>query len=203
MKNKKTLLVIILVFVLLLGGAYALYNQLGQNMTADQMIVHAAQAPSAESSPAAEGDASAQEESEAIPAPDFRVYNKDGSTVQFSDFFGKPIVLNFWANWCGPCQREMPDFNEKYAELGDDVHFIMVNMTDGMRETIDTASAFIEKNGYSFPVFFDTSGEAAAAYGVYSLPTSYFISADGHIIAHAMGTIDAAALQKGIDMISD
>ena len=112
-------------------------------------------------------------------------------------------MLNFWASWCGPCQSEMPDFNEKYAELGNDVHFVMVNMTDGGRETVETASAFIEKNGYDFPVLFDTESEAAMTYGAYSLPTSFFINAEGHVIAQAVGAIDAATLQRGIDMITN
>ena len=212
MKNKNTLLVIVLVFVLLLGGAYVLYDRLGQEVTAEQMIVHSTPVPTAEPSPEeklpktqpeAETETAEHEEPEDILAPDFHVYDKDGNTVHLSDFFGKPIVLNFWASWCGPCQSEMPDFNEKYAELGGDVHFVMVNMTDGGRETVETASAFIEKNGYNFPVFFDTTGEAAATYGAYSLPTSFFINAEGHVIAQAVGAIDAATLQQGIDMITN
>jgi peroxiredoxin len=212
MKNKNTLLVIVLVFVLLLGGAYVLYDRLGQEITTEQMIVHSMPVPTAgpspeetlpKTQPEAETETAEHEEPEDILAPDFHVYDKDGNTVHLSDFFGKPIVLNFWASWCGPCQSEMPDFNEKYAELGNEVHFVMVNMTDGGRETVETASAFIEKNGYNFPVFFDTMGEAAATYGAYSLPTSFFINAEGHVIAQAVGAIDAATLQQGIYMITN
>lgn len=212
MKNKNSLLIILLVFVLLIGGAYVLYDRLRQDVTAEQMIVHATPQPTPE--PAAEevipegesteaADTSANEEPEDIIAPDFEVIDKEGNPVKLSSFFGKPIVLNFWASWCGPCQSERPDFNEKYAELGGDVHFVMVNMTDGGRETVETASAFIEKNGYDFPVLFDTKSEAAMTYGAYSLPTSFFINAEGHVIAQAVGAIDAATLQRGIDMIAN
>lgn len=212
MKNKNTLLIILLVFVFLIGGAYMLYDRLGQDVTAEQMIVHATPQPTAEpakeemipeSETAGEGEASSEAKAEDIIAPDFEVVDKEGNPVKLSSFFGKPIVLNFWASWCGPCQSEMPDFNEKYAELGGDVHFVMVNMTDGERETVETVSAFIEKNGYDFPVLFDTESEAAMTYGAYSLPTSFFINAEGHVIAQAVGAIDAETLQRGIDMIAN
>ena len=199
MKNKKTFLGLALVFVLVMGGAAALYGRLGQSITAEQMIVHEQQGTQAE---AAADNAASDQEEEVIPAPDFTVYDASGNPVQLSTYFGKPIVLNFWASWCGPCQSEMPDFNEKYAELGDDIHFVMINMTDGGRETIETASAFIDKNGYDFPVLFDTSSHAAMTYGAYSLPTSFFINAQGHVIAQAVGAIDGETLQRGIDMIT-
>ena len=95
----------------------------------------------------------------------------------------------------------MPDFDAAHQTLGEDVQFLMVNMTDGSRETLDTAQAFLEEAGYTFPVLFDTESNAAITYGVYSLPTTYFIDAGGHAIAYARSAIDAETLQKGIDMI--
>lgn len=220
MKNKKTIWIILLVFVLLLGGAYLLYNILGQKVRPDQLVVQNPPADSGkESSTGAEGENDAEAEGEndakseaegendtdAEPekamAPDFTVYDLEGNEVHLSDYVGKPIVLNFWASWCGPCQMEMPDFHEKYLTLKDEVHFLMVNMTDGSRETVDTASAFIEKQGYSFPVFYDKNSDAAATYGVYSLPTTYFIDAEGYAVAQAAGAIDGETLQRGIDMV--
>ena len=140
-------------------------------------------------------------DSQLTQAPDFTVYDLEGNAVNLSDFFGKPIIINFWASWCGPCKMEMPDFNEAYLNLNEDITFLMVNMTDGSRETVDIASSFIAESGYSFPVYYDTSYSAAITYSVSSLPTTYFLDAKGNLIAQARGTIDAATLQQGIDMI--
>lgn len=194
MKNKRTLAILLLVFVLLMGGAYALYTQLGQTLAPNQLSV---QTP-----PPQETDGGPEETPPAlVAAPDFTVFDSDGNEVHLSDYVGKPIVLNFWASWCGPCQMEMPDFHETYLELGDEVQFLMVNMTYGSRETQESASAFIEDNGYTFPVFYDTEGDAAMTYGAYSLPTTYFIDADGYAVAQAKSAINAETLLIGIDLI--
>ena len=198
MNSKKTLLAISLALILLIGGASILYTRLGQSLSPDQLAVQQPEAEAADTGENAGEEAPAPEK---VPAPDFTVYDRDGNAVQLSDYTGKPIVLNFWASWCGPCQMEMPDFHEKYLELGQDVHFLMVNMTDGSRETVDSASAFIDKNAYAFPVFYDTAVDAAMTYGVYSLPTTYFIDAEGHAVAQATGSINAQTLQRGINMI--
>lgn len=146
-------------------------------------------------------EATAPSTTEIPLAPDFTVYDIDGKAYKLSDFRGKPVVLNFWASWCGPCKMEMPDFNTAYGELGDELHFLMVNMTDGSQETQESASSFIAGTGYTFPVYYDTGYEAAIAYSVYSLPTTYFIDAEGYAVAQATGAIDAETLQRGIDMI--
>ena len=194
--NKKVLLVIILVFVIVLGGAYTLYNRLGASLGMDQLAVQETQ----------EAESELSEETEAVPtseniAPDFLVYDIYGNDVRLHDYLGKPIVLNFWASWCGPCQMEMPDFDEKYLELGEEIQFLMINMTDGQRETVESASDFISEKGYSFPVFYDKNAEAAMAYAAYALPTTYFIDTDGNVLARASGAIDAETLQRGIDLI--
>ena len=210
MKNKVILIVLIGVFVFLIGGAAVLYSRLGDQLQPDRLEV---QNPPATTAPATTAPTEpsqtdpavttepAQTTRPVITAPDFTVYDAEGNEVHLSDYFGKPIVLNFWASWCGPCQMEMPDFQEKYLELGEEVAFLMINMTDGGRETVQTASEFIASKGYTFPVFYDTMGMAAGVYGAYSLPTSYFINAQGHVIARAVGAIDGETLQRGIDMI--
>lgn len=134
-------------------------------------------------------------------APDFTMTDASGEEVKLSDFFGKPVVLNFWASWCGPCKSEMPHFEDAYQKYGEDINFVIVNLTDGARETVEAASDFIEEQGYTFPLYFDTNTEGAMTYGTYSIPVTYFIGADGVPVAQANGALDAATLQKGLDMI--
>lgn len=138
---------------------------------------------------------------ETIPAPDVTVYTADGQAVKLSDFFGKPIVLNFWASWCPPCKAEMPDFDKVCQELGGEVQFLMVNLTDGTQETVETASAFIQSTGYTFPVYYDTSMDAATQYGIQSIPTTYFIDKHGNVITGANGMLSEENLRTGISMI--
>lgn len=227
MKNRKVLLVLIAALVLLIGGASLLYSRLGQEIDSDQLAVQDQTAPqqngtagdntadnttpeddTAQNDTTQDGAAqddttdSSDEttEPELTAAPDFIVYDRDGNEVHLYNFLGKPIVVNFWASWCGPCKMEMPDFEEKYLALGDEIQFLMVNLTTG-RETMESADAFIADAGYTFPVFYDTQSNAAVTYGAYSIPTTFFIDAEGHAIARATGAIDAETLQRGIDMI--
>ncbi len=191
MKNKIKVLIIILALMAVIVGAFALYNTFGDKLLPSQLLGQSEQTYDTEETKGATNT-----------APEFIVYDIDGNEVHLSDFYGKPTVVNFWASWCSPCKMEMPDFEEKYLEIGDEVNFLMVNMTDNTRETVKIASEFIASQGYTFPVYYDTAQSAAITYSVYSLPTTYFIDAQGNLVTYASGAIDSATLQIGIDMIT-
>lgn len=203
MQKKTSFLVLVLVLAALIGGAYVLYGRLSAGAGADNLSV---QTPPSAQTPGETGapqDSAAPEETERpkVEAPDFTAVDADGTEVKLSDYVGKPIVLNFWASWCSPCKSEMPEFNAAWEELEGEVQFLMVNMTDGARETVESAREYVEGEGFTFPVLFDTKSEAAIAYSAYSLPTTYFIDAEGYVTARAVGAIDGETLQKGLDLI--
>lgn len=203
MQKKTSFLVLVLVLAALIGGAYVLYGRLSAGAGADNLSVQTPPSAQAPGETGAPQDSAAPEETEPpkVKAPDFTVENADGEAVKLSDYVGKPIVLNFWASWCSPCKSEMPEFNAAWEELEGEVQFLMVNMTDGSRETMDSAKEYVEGEGFTFPVLFDTNSEAAIAYSAYSLPTTYFIDAEGYLVARAVGAIDGETLQKGLDLI--
>ena len=187
--NKKLKLILgIVVFAILIGGAVILYNTLSKKYQ-----------PEVET----EQENEDVEEDEVVlrKAPDFTVYDIDGNPVSLSDFAGKPVVLNFWASWCPPCKGEMPEFQKLYDELKDEVHFVMVDMVDDAQETVETGSSFIEENGYTFPVYYDTDYDAAITYQAMSLPMTFFIDKEGNFITGHKGMITADLLKERVEDI--
>ena len=113
----------------------------------------------------------------------------------------KPVVINFWATWCPPCKRELPDFDRLCREYGDRVVFMMVNLTDGRRDTVDGTKKFVSEKGYTFPVYFDTGLSGAKAYSVSSIPQTTFIDANGNVFATRIGAMNETVLRSYINAI--
>ena len=180
------LLIWILAFAVLIVGANVLYRNLSGRVE---------QAGLATEATAGETEAAAN------PAPDFTVYDAQGNACKLSDFRGKPVILNFWASWCGPCQMEMPDIEKAWQKYGEEIHFLIVDLTDGSQETVEKASEYIAQQGYTFPVYYDTAMEGAYAYGVTGIPVTYFLDAEGNFVAYYQSAMSESILQQGIDLL--
>lgn len=133
---------------------------------------------------------------------DVTIYDKQNQSVSLLELAnGKPTVINFWASWCGPCKSEMPDFQSVYEEKGDEINFVMINLTDGFRETIKTANKFISNGNFTFPVYYDMDMDASDKYAIFSIPTTFFVNAKGEIVGMRQGVIDKELLNENIDKI--
>ena len=216
------------VLVGLIGGATVLYNNLsdgrGDNLvvfdttsTAEEQTAASTEAesqeetqtqavesqPTNEQTPSSENENTEELLNNLDPKYDFSFIDENGKTLMLSDLVGKPIVLNFWATWCIYCKLEMPSFESLYEQYGEDINFVMMNVTDAS-ETVAVAKQYIESEGFTFPVYFDTEGKGAAKYGTASgIPLSFFFDKTGKLVAHASGALDEATLSRAIDMIKD
>ena len=96
----------------------------------------------------------------------------------------------------------MPEFEKVYNESGGEIQFMMVNLSDGARETVEAGKKYINDGGYSFPVYFDTDQSGAAAYALMYIPATFFIDGDGYVVAEAQGAVDGDTLRQGIDLLT-
>lgn len=129
------------------------------------------------------------------PAPDLTVTGPDGQTLSLADLHGKAVFLNFWASWCGPCRLEMPEIQRLSGALPEGTAILTVNMT-AQESSAETALAYLEEHGYTFPVGLDPTGEAGERFGANSLPTSLFISPDGVVTARIAGPLTLRAMSE-------
>lgn len=212
-RNMKTILLLFCAIVLMLGGAL-LYQMLttkapeeldpGPTMEETGEMEAGEEMPQVlvpETEQKGSSEEIAQETDSLEAAADFTFTDRFGEEQKLSTFFGKPIIINFWATWCGPCQMELPYFNEANEKYGDKIQFVMLDLADGAYETREGAIAFAENKGYSFPLYFDELGEGSLAYSITAIPLTVVINAEGRIVDTHLGTMSSEELQVLIDKV--
>ncbi|HOA91935.1 MAG: TlpA family protein disulfide reductase [Bacillota bacterium] len=134
-------------------------------------------------------------------ALDITVIDREGNEVSLSDFRGRPVFLNFFATWCGPCKYEMP-FMEKiwreYQEMGSDLVYLVVDVAENQ----ETVEKYYRDNFYTMPYFLDPNGKAFSKYLFRGIPGSIFINRDGVIVARYNEALPEATIRKNIELIT-
>ena len=150
---------------------------------------------------APETSASTNQPRKGFYAPDFELQTLDGQTVRLSSLRGKPVILNVWASWCGPCKEEMPALQKIYAEYKDrGLQVVAVNMT--FQDNRADAASFATKYGLTFPIPLDTASDVGKKYLVSALPSSYFIGSNGIIVDVIIGgPIDEAVFRAQAEFL--
>lgn len=193
MKQNVKIIILAVLFIALLGGGIFAYNRLSKNYNETETVTL--------SDSDSSSNQSQSTEQQKNTAPDFTVVDYNGKQTKLSDKKGKPVVVNFWASWCGPCKSEFPAFEDAYNKYGNDVEFMMINLTDGYQETISSAKSFIDEQNYTFPVYYDTTMSASNAYGVFSIPKTLFIDKNGNVVQNRTGTISQDTLEQNIESL--
>jgi thiol-disulfide isomerase/thioredoxin len=130
------------------------------------------------------------------PAPPFHLSDvRDPSAaLSLDDFRGRPLVVNFWASWCGPCAAEMPAFQRVYQRVKDRVAFVGIDHQDTRPEAL----AMLARTGVSSPGAYDAEGKTATAYGLFGMPTTVFVSPSGRVVEGHGGPMSEVDLEKAI-----
>lgn len=125
-------------------------------------------------------------------APDFTAELVDGTTLTLSELQGKPVIINFWATWCGPCVKEMPAFERLKADYGDEIGIIAVNCGDDA----ETVKEFVEKNGYTFPIALDETYDISMLYPTNGIPYTVILDENGTVSHLSTGATDADTMYE-------
>jgi cytochrome c biogenesis protein CcmG, thiol:disulfide interchange protein DsbE len=134
------------------------------------------------------------------PAPDFALADLDGNPVRLAELQGRPIVLNFWASWCGPCVEEFPLLREAAARHAD-AGLVVVGVI--YQDRSEAARDFMARHGATWAAAMDPGERVSTAYGILGPPETFFIGRDGRISARQFGQFSAASLEEKIAAIID
>ena len=156
--------------------------------------------------PAGETDAAqnaqrAAETNHKVAAVPFELKDQYGKTHTLSEYKGKVIFLNFWATWCPPCRAEMPDIQKLYERSpkeGEGAVIVLGVASPKLGNEKDEAGikAFMDKNGYTYPVLMDARGELFSAYGIRAIPTTFMIDREGNVYGRVQGALSGENIDK-------
>ena len=127
-------------------------------------------------------------------AADFEVLDADMNRTSLSSRFGRPVIVNFWASWCGPCMSELGHFDEACRKYEGRIEFMMVNLTS--EDSMENAKEVVSEGGYTFPVYYDTDGTAGTAYLTMYIPVTVFIDENGNVAGTHIGSMNAETLDS-------
>ena len=122
------------------------------------------------------------------------------STISLGQFVGKPMMINFWASWCPPCQAETPDLVTAYRQFRNKVQFIGVNAT--AQDSPQSARAFIKRYAIPYPVGFDSTNAVVNQFEVTGFPTTLFVNAQGLIVARVDGALNPGVMKADLEKIA-
>lgn len=153
-------------------------------------------------------DSEAEKDSQIVPSMDFTLQDQYGQAHTLSDYKGKTVFLNFWATWCPPCKAEMPDIQkiyESYEQEGEEALVVLgvAAPNTGGEGSEEEIQAFLEKNGYTYPVLMDTTGEVFASYGISSYPTTFMIDREGNVFGYVSGMLSEDVMRSIIKQTMD
>lgn len=134
----------------------------------------------------------------AAPGFTLQALGQPGKTVSLSQYQGKPVIINFWASWCEPCQQETPLLASWYKQQHGHVVMLGLDENDGATSAQDFARA----KGVTYPIGFDPNVTVASAYGVAGLPQTFFLNAQHHIVDHILGAATKAKLAQGLRLMN-
>ena len=149
------------------------------------------------------GQAQGDAESPVVPAPDFTLTDQFGNSHTLSDYEGQTVFLNFWATWCGPCKMEMPDIQALYEEWGENAGDLVVlgvaGPDIGQEGSAEDIAAFLEENGYTYPVVMDDTGALFYQYGISAYPTTFMIDTAGNVFGYVQGAVSREIMDDIVD----
>ena len=124
--------------------------------------------------------------SERVKAPALKLAGLDGIEKTLADYEGKVVLLNFWATWCAPCLREMPDMERLWQKYRDS-DFVVVGISNDQSRYKKRVATFIRKVNLTFPILLDSNSDVSERYEVAGIPVSFLIARDGTVVARIVG----------------